>query len=127
MPYLAIKKKHNAGYVVIKPDNGQSHAHEISAILSDGSKFHAKFGGFLEGENVVGLRKVKLVDVYALTTDPDAIEWHYDIPRNHYVVGTYLTGLFYILLFDGKPKHFKLDELDSTKRENVVVGIFDRK
>ncbi|MDK9755633.1 hypothetical protein KIV40_09380 [Vibrio sp. D173a] len=117
------------GYSVIKMnsvgplDLSKKNKGEVSALLKMGNVFRAPFGGFIEAENVVGLRKVKLIDIKYLCTDTDAEIIEYVIQKDHYVVGTYHDRKLYILLFDGQPKHHQIKGGDHDGKNNVV-GLF---
>nr|WP_225247114.1 hypothetical protein [Vibrio campbellii] len=70
-------------------DLSKKNTGEVSALLKMGNVYRAPFGGFIEAENVVGLPKVKLIDIKYLCTDTDAETIEYVIQKDHYVVGTY--------------------------------------
>ncbi|MFS1900029.1 hypothetical protein BCU43_000730 [Vibrio lentus] len=116
----------SAGYSTIKMnsagplDLSKKNKGEISALLKMGNVFRAPFGGFIETENVVGLRKVKLIDIKYLCTDVDAETIEYVIQKDHYVVGTYQDRKLYILLFNGQPKHHQLKGIDNHGKNNVI-------
>lgn len=84
----------------------------IDALLKLGNRFTAPFGGFIEAENVVGLKWIKLVDIKYLCTDDEAETIEYVIQKDHYVVGTYQDRKLYILLFSGQPKHHQIKGLE---------------
>ncbi len=109
--YSAIKMNSAGPLDLSKKNKG-----EVSALLKMGSVFRAPFGGFIEAENVVGLRKVKLIDIKYLCTDADAEVIEYVIQKDHYVVGTYQDRKLYILLFGGQPKHHQSKELSMMGR-----------
>ena len=46
----------------------------------------------------------------------------YAIPHNHYTVGTYLQGQFYILLYEGEPKHYLAKGADTDTKGEVYRG-----
>ncbi len=62
--YSAIKLNSAGPLDLSKKNKG-----EVSALLKMGNVSRAPFGGFIEAENVVGLRKVKLIDIKYLCTD----------------------------------------------------------
>ncbi|CAK1720681.1 hypothetical protein VCRA2119O147_480031 [Vibrio crassostreae] len=95
----------------------------IDALLKLGNRFTAPFGGFIEAENVVGLKWVKLVDIKYLCTDEEAETIEYVIQKDHYVVGTYQDRKLYILLFGGEPKHHQIKGLEQDGKNNVF-GLF---
>ncbi|WP_295891476.1 hypothetical protein [uncultured Vibrio sp.] len=95
----------------------------ISALLKRGDRFSAPFGGFVETKNVVGLKKVKVVDVKYLCSDREGLDIEYAIPRDHYVVGGYIERQLCILLFDGEVKHHLLKDADQEDKNNVF-GLF---
>ena len=72
---------------------------KVTALLKRGNQFSAPFGGFIEVENVIGLQKVKQIDIKYLCTDKEADVVEYVIQKDHYVVGTYRDNQLYILLF----------------------------
>ncbi|EGU38028.1 hypothetical protein [Vibrio splendidus] len=119
----------SAGYSAIKMnsagplDLSKKNKGEVSALLKMGNVFRAPFGGFIEAENVVGLRKVKLIDIKYLCTDLDAEVIEYVIQKDHYVVGTYQDRKLYILLFDGQPKHHQVEGSEQDRKNNVF-GLF---
>lgn len=106
------------GYSIIKMnsvgslDLSKKNKGEVSALLKMGNVFRAPFGGFIEAENVVGLPKVKLVDIKYLCTDTDAEIIEYVIQKDHYVVGTYQDRKLYVLLFGGQPKHHQIKTIE---------------
>ncbi|PMJ98918.1 hypothetical protein [Vibrio sp. 10N.261.55.A7] len=95
----------------------------ISALLKRGDRFSAPFGGFVETKNVLGLKKVKLLDVKFLCSDREGVDVEYAIPREHYLVGGYIESRLCILLFDGKVKHYLRKDADQ-KDTNNVFGLF---
>ncbi|WP_050940272.1 hypothetical protein [Vibrio harveyi] len=95
----------------------------ISALLKMGGHFSAPFGGFIEAGNIVGLKKVKLIDIKYLCVDDDAETIEYVLQNDHYLVGTYKDGRLFILLFEGKPKHHQIKGLEQDGKNNVY-GIF---
>ncbi len=119
----------SVGYSVIKMnsagplDLSKKNKGEVSALLKMGNVFRAPFGGFIEAENIVGLRKVKLIDIKYLCTDADAEVIEYVIQKDHYVVGTYQDRKLYILLFGGEPKHHQIKGLEQDGKNNVF-GLF---
>ena len=112
--YSAIKMNSSGPLDLSKKNKG-----EVSALLKMGNMFRAPFGGFIEAENVVGLRKVKLIDIKYLCTDADAEIIEYVIQRDHYVVGTYQGHKLYILLFGGQPKHHQIKTIEKNVKNNV--------
>ncbi|MBJ2147933.1 hypothetical protein JC606_16350 [Vibrio sp. IB15] len=114
--YSAIKMNSAGPLDLSKKNTG-----EVSALLKMGNVFRAPFGGFIEAENVVGLRKVKLIDIKYLCTDADAETIEYVIQRDHYVVGTYQDRKLYILLFDGQPKHHQIKTIEKSVKNNVFL------
>jgi len=116
--YSAIKMNSDGPLDLSKKNKG-----EVSALLKMGNVFRAPFGGFIEAENVVGLRKVKLIDIKYLCTDSDAEVIEYVIQKDHYIVGTYHDRKLYILLFGGEPKHHQIKGLEQDATNNVF-GLF---
>ncbi|MEZ8921617.1 hypothetical protein AB4270_05405 [Vibrio cyclitrophicus] len=112
--YSAIKMNSAGPLDLSKKNTG-----EVSALLKMGNVFQAPFGGFIEAENVVGLRKVKLIDIKYLCTDADAKTIEYVIQKDHYVVGTYQHHKLYILLFSGYPKHHQIKTIEKNVKNNV--------
>lgn len=112
--YSAIKMNSAGPLDLSKKNTG-----EVSALLKMGNVFRAPFGGFIEAENVVGLRKVKLIDIKYLCTDAEAEVIEYVIQRDHYVVGTYQDQKLFILLFDGQPKHHQIKTIEKSVKNNV--------
>lgn len=76
----------------------------VEALLKNGDTFRAPFGGFIEGSNLVGLKRVKLLYIRYLCEDADALKPNYQIPKYHYLVGVFLERMLYVLLFDGQPR-----------------------
>ncbi|MDA0107842.1 hypothetical protein OH456_06790 [Vibrio sp. La 4.2.2] len=95
----------------------------LSALLKNGDTFKAPFGGFIEGENLIGLRRVKLLHVRFLCEDEDAMTPSYQIPKDHYLVGIYLEKKLYVLLVGGQPQHhfYKNAEIETN---NKVCRLF---
>ncbi|PMK99872.1 hypothetical protein BCT90_02900 [Vibrio lentus] len=116
--YSAIKMNSAGPLDLSKKNKG-----EVSALLKMGNVFRAPFGGFIEAENVVGLKWVKLVDIKYLCTDEEAETIEYVIQKDHYVVGTYQDRKLYILLFDGQPKHHQIKGFEQDRKKNVF-GLF---
>ncbi len=73
----------------------------VEALPKNGNTFRAPFGGFIEGNTVVGLKRVKLINVRYLCMDDRALKPVYQIPKDHHLVGVYVEGKFYVLLIDG--------------------------
>ncbi|MCK6263863.1 hypothetical protein KP803_11345 [Vibrio sp. ZSDE26] len=96
---------------------------KVTALLKHGNQFSAPFGGFIEAKNVIGLKRVKLIDIKYLCTDAEAEVVEYVIQKDHYVVGTYRDSRLYILLFGGDPKHHQIRGKDQDGKNNVV-GLF---
>lgn len=92
----------------------------VEALLKNGDTYRAPFGGFIEGSNLVGLKRVKLLYIRYLCEDADALKPNYQIPKDHYVVGVYLESKLYVLLVDGQPKHFLDTAADSDGKNSVV-------
>ncbi|MCG9678713.1 hypothetical protein [Vibrio sp. Isolate24] len=92
----------------------------VDLLLKNGSFFKAPFGGFLPTTNIIGLRRVKIMFIRALCLDSEAEYIGYTIPNHHYVVGTYLEGKAYTLLYDGKAEHELVKGADIDTSNNVV-------
>lgn len=97
---------------------------KISALLKGGSTQYAPFGGFIEVANLVGLQRVKLPNIHMLCEDDQGEKPSYQIPKNHYVVGTYLEHKLFITLENGEPKHFS-DGKEDLDGKNNVVSLFN--
>jgi hypothetical protein len=93
---------------------------QISALLKGGSTKRAPFGGFIEASNLIGLQRVKIIDIHKLCEDDEGEKPTYQIPNNHYVVGTYLERKLFITLENGEPKHFSNGKEDLDSKYNVV-------
>ncbi|MFS1466438.1 MULTISPECIES: hypothetical protein [Vibrio] len=115
----SIFRMNGDGPLGMNPKNDGS----VDALLKRGSRFTAPFGGFIEAKNIIGLKKVKLVDIKYLCTDEEADVIEYVIQKDHYVVGTCRENKLYILLFEGKPKHHQMKGLDLDGKNNVF-GLF---
>ncbi|MFA0604938.1 hypothetical protein [Vibrio amylolyticus] len=119
----------SAGYSIFKMNSdgpigiSTKNKGRVTALLKQGDQFAAPFGGFIEAENVIGLKKVKLIDIKYLCTDAEADVVEYVIQKNHYVVGTYRDNRLYILLFGGNPKHHQLKGKENDGKNNVF-GLF---
>lgn len=96
---------------------------QIDALLKHGNRFSAPFGGFIDAQNVIGLRRVKLLDVQYLCSDSNGDEIEYSIPKNHYVVGAYIEKQLCILLFLGRVRHYLMKDADQDEKNNVY-GLF---
>lgn len=88
-----------------------------------GGRFRAPFGGFIEAGNIVGLKKVKLLDIKYLCVDEDAEAIEYVLQNDHYLIGTYKDSRLSILLFEGKPKHHQIKGFGQDGKNNVF-GLF---
>lgn len=93
---------------------------KVSVLMANGDWKTIPFGGFMEVGNVVGVRRLKIMDVSALCSDNDGHKVVYTIPRHHYLVGTYLYGKCFILLYDGEVKHYLDKNADQDTKNNVV-------
>lgn len=89
-------------------------------LITNGDWEAIPFGGFMEVGNVIGVRRLKIMDVCALCSDDDGYKIVYTIPRYHYLVGTYLNGKCFILLYDGKVKHYLDKNAEQETKNNVV-------
>ncbi|MBY7682326.1 hypothetical protein JIO10_04820 [Vibrio alginolyticus] len=74
----------------------------------------------MEVGNVVGVKRLKIMDVQALCSDDDGFEVVYMIPKHHYIVGTYLNGKCFILLYEGEIKHYLDKNAEQDIKNNVV-------
>ncbi|MCY9873207.1 hypothetical protein [Vibrio barjaei] len=92
----------------------------LEALLNSGKTFTAPFGGFIEGSNLVGLKRVKLIHIRYLCDAEQALTPSYQIPKDNYLVGVYLERKLYVLLIDGQPKHFLDNNADFDGKNNVV-------
>ncbi|USD68277.1 hypothetical protein J4N39_18260 [Vibrio sp. SCSIO 43136] len=101
-------------------NNHKRNSGKVTVPLKAGQFTYLPFGGFLSAENVVGLRRLKVFDVRGLCIDDMGIDVRYQVPRDHYVVGTFLEGKVYLLLFDGEIRHYLIKYADSDGRNNVV-------
>ncbi|MGF1696519.1 hypothetical protein L4C54_12665 [Vibrio lamellibrachiae] len=119
----------SSGYSILKLNGsgpiGESTKSDgkIAALLKRGNQFWAPFGGFIEADNIIGLKWIKLLDIKYLCTDAEAEVVEYVIQNDHYVVGTYRDNQLYILLFGGKPKHHQLKGKEQDGKNNVY-GLF---
>ncbi|MEZ9131872.1 hypothetical protein AB4143_05165 [Vibrio breoganii] len=93
---------------------------EIAVRMRNGTSRSIKFGGFLEVSNVAGIRYIKLLSIRFLCSDWEAEVIEYKIPSTHYVVGAYIDGRVFVLLWDGKPRHYKDNSLDDRYENNVI-------
>ncbi|WP_258182473.1 hypothetical protein [Vibrio mediterranei] len=91
----------------------------VAALLRNGDTFKAPFGGFIEGNTMVGLRKVKLLHVRFLCEDENAMKPIYQIPKDHYLVGVYLERKLFVLLMNGEPQHHFYKDSDVESKNNV--------
>ncbi len=98
---------------------GKKNSGNVSVLLKTGEFRDVPFGGFIEVSNISGLPSLKIYQVFALCDDDEAQNIDYKIPRNHYVVGTYLNGRALIQLFKGQPKHFIDNSTDDDYKNNV--------
>lgn len=92
----------------------------VEALLKNGKTFAVPFDGFIEGSNLVGLKRVKLLHTRYLCDDEQALIQSDQIPKNHYLVGVFLERKLYVLLIDGQPKHFLDNNADFDGKNNVV-------
>ncbi|MCG9626187.1 hypothetical protein L1D34_15205 [Vibrio mediterranei] len=95
----------------------------LAALLKNGNTFEAPFGGFIKGEHLIRLRRVKLLHVRFFCEDEDAMTPSYQIPKDHYLVGIYLEKKRYMLVAGGQPQHYfyKNAEIESS---NKVCRLF---
>ncbi|MGF1747708.1 hypothetical protein [Vibrio cionasavignyae] len=104
-------------------DSSKREDGNINALLKSGNTHSAPFGGFIEAGNLIGLPKVKLANIAALCEDLEADKPTYNIPKDHFVVGTYLEQRLFILLKNGEPQHF-IDHNVELEGKNTVVSLF---
>ncbi|MGR5347248.1 hypothetical protein [Vibrio mediterranei] len=109
-------KMNSAGPIGFNPRNTA----EVCALLANGSKHFAHFGGFIDATNVIGLRRVKLLDIRYICSDEEAKLPVIQIPFDHYTVGTYLNGRFYILVYEQSVKHHLRKDLPLRHEDNVT-------
>ncbi|MGL6260490.1 hypothetical protein [Vibrio sp. WXL210] len=104
---------------------GNNHNNDgmIEAYLRSGSTFRAPFGGFIEAGNLVGLQRVKLINITVVCEDERAEIPSYRIPKNHYVVGVYLDNQLYVMLNKGAIIHFA-DKYQENDGDGTVHPIF---
>lgn len=93
---------------------------KVSVLKTNGDWATVPFGGFMEVGNVVGVKRLKIMDVQALCSDDDGFEVAYMIPKHHYIVGTYLNGKCFILLYKGEIKHYLDKNAEQDIKNNVV-------
>lgn len=122
--YQTIQARSNYKIDKIGPDGpigiGSNCDGKVDIALKGGNFFKAPFGGFLDAANLIGLRKVKVMYIRALCADLLAEDVRYIIPNDHFVVGTYLEGKAYLLLYDGEVKHFLPKSAERDSGNNVV-------
>ncbi|NAX20989.1 hypothetical protein [Vibrio sp. V39_P1S14PM300] len=94
---------------------------QLRVLIRGGDAKNFPFGGFLDADNVIGLQRVKVIDVKALCIDDEAQDAKYAIPSHHYVVGAYMEQKVYLLLYEGEIRHYPLKHLDTDRTNNVVT------
>jgi hypothetical protein len=96
--------------------NGEA---EVSVLMKSGEIKNLPVGGFLHASNIHGLKRLKILNIKALCDDIEANHVTYPIPKNHFVVGSYVYGSVCILVFDGSPQHHKRNDADEDYTNNV--------
>lgn len=91
----------------------------VKVMMKSGHYKDFPFGGFIDGANVVGLPRLKIIYVVALCSDDQAEVIVQTIPRDHYVVGTYLEGKVYVMTYHDSVKHFLRKDADQDGKNNV--------
>ncbi|MBY7931791.1 hypothetical protein KW447_12400 [Vibrio fluvialis] len=91
----------------------------VSVLMQNGRFKEFPFGGFIDGDNVIGLPKLKIVDIVAICSDDEAQAAIMHIPRDHYVVGTYLERKVYVMTHQGAVRHYLRKDADQGVNNNV--------
>lgn len=92
----------------------------VQLLLKNGNYHKAPFGGFLDADNIILLRRVKVMFLTALCIYDKALDIKKRIPSHNYVVGTLIEGKVYLLLYDGEVKHHRIKSADDDRKNNVV-------
>ncbi len=108
----AISYRHNQGNVILNRDGvvdgfGVS-SDTIPALMRDGTEKFMKFGGFINNVEILHVQRVKLLRIMAWTNDDFGLKDWKQIPPDSYVDGLCLHSMYYVRLYDGKPRYYKL-------------------
>ncbi|MEI8659269.1 hypothetical protein [Vibrio sp. Hal054] len=96
-------KYHNSSNTIASDGrvlSGRAITHNcVAALLKDGSRHLAPFGGFLSYPQLRKLQLVKLVDIFQFTLEdlPELAKWQ-DIPIGSLCLGAYLNEHYYLML-----------------------------
>ena len=127
MNFKSIRYRHNYSNITINPNGevgGQSlTGNTIPARLKGGNEFRAEFGGFIEADNVVGLKRVKLLGITGLFESSEGIGPCYEVPFERYVIGAYLYKKLYVLIYQGEPKSFPLHKSDEPRKGGNIYPL----
>ncbi|QFT40021.1 MULTISPECIES: hypothetical protein [unclassified Vibrio] len=104
---LTIRHRWNAGSLPLNEDGllfGYSViGNNIPALLKDGELAYKPYLGTLDNVYLLNVKRVKLVNLNGYTHDKDGlVDWQL-IPVDHYLVGVYRNGGYYILTKDREP------------------------
>lgn len=103
----SIRYRHNYRVITLTPHGvlGSSAVSGdcIPAMLRNGEVHFAPYRGSIDVGLCRDLQRVKLVGVVAWSPENDGFDMWYDMPREHYLVGVYTNGCYYIALKNGAP------------------------
>ncbi|HAS6026250.1 TPA: hypothetical protein I7142_19970 [Vibrio vulnificus] len=101
----------------VRPNNEPSATAYV--MEKSGHYVAAPFGGSICTKDSTGLKRVKIMFIHALCTDPNGKEISYIVPEGHYVVGIYSGDRVFILVEQGRVQH-EIYRLKSGVKDNVV-------
>lgn len=103
---FTIRHRYHYGLIDINEDgvvDGHSVAgNEIPALRKDGEYIYRPFKGALDNIYLLHVQKVKLVNIVAYCDDELGLFGWQDVPLDHYVVGVYRDGGYYVLTKNGQ-------------------------
>ncbi|ODW09005.1 hypothetical protein H058_05685 [Vibrio antiquarius] len=74
----------------------------MPALRKDGEYIYRPFKGALDNIYLLHVQKVKLVNIVAYCDDELGLFGWQDVPLDHYVVGVYRDGGYYVLTKNGQ-------------------------
>ncbi|HHI5019826.1 TPA: hypothetical protein ACP5VM_003935 [Vibrio parahaemolyticus] len=104
---LTIRHRYHYGNADINKDgviNGKAITkNEIPALRKNGEYIYRPYKGSLDNVYLLHVQKVKLVNIVAFTHDELGIFDWFHLPTDHYLVGVYRDGGYYVLTKNGQP------------------------
>lgn len=124
-----IRHKYHYGLVDI-PEHGPVTGSKsltgrtLPALKNDGDTIREEFGGFLSYMVNVrdAIQLIKLIDIVGVNLSGVLNDW-IEVPKNHYVVGAYIHGRYYVLLRNGTIMTHPYVQKSRVENQNNVVWL----